>query len=67
MVEDLDIWRSANVLMKRHGADAELRASLRHDKLMEAGDLKGQITWQQIHAAVVDLLRNRRRDGETLQ
>jgi hypothetical protein len=29
MTSDLDIWRSANLLMKRHGKDAPIQAAMR--------------------------------------
>ncbi len=35
MIPDLDTYRSANVLVKRHGQDAPIHAAL------EAGDLGG--------------------------
>ena len=31
MIPDLDIWRSANVLVKRHGEDAPIHAVMRAD------------------------------------
>jgi hypothetical protein len=38
---DRDIWRAANLLQKRHGADAAIVAGLRADELLAAGDLEG--------------------------
>ncbi len=29
MTSDLDIWRSANLLVKRHGEDAPIHAAMR--------------------------------------
>ena len=37
MIPDLDIWRSANLLVKRHGPDAPIHAAMRADELLEAG------------------------------
>ncbi len=31
MIPDLDIYRSANVLVKRHGQDAPIEAAMRAD------------------------------------
>jgi hypothetical protein len=31
MVSDLDIWRAANLLIRRHGANAELEAAKRSE------------------------------------
>ena len=41
MLPDLDIWRSANLLVKRHGEDAPIRAAMRADAMLEEGDLDG--------------------------
>ena len=38
MVDDKDIWYSAQVLVKRYGQDAEFRAAERCDAMIEAGD-----------------------------
>ena len=41
MTSDLDIYRSANVLVKQHGPDAPIEAAMTADQLLEAGDLDG--------------------------
>ena len=41
MTTDLDIYRSANVLVKQHGEDAPLEAAMRADAMFEAGGLDG--------------------------
>ncbi len=41
MTSDLDIYRSAAVLIKQHGRDAPIHAAMRTDELLEAGDLEG--------------------------
>ena len=57
MIPDIDIWRSANVMVKRYGEDAALEAAKRADELLEAGDMDGCAVWKQIVAAVEDLQR----------
>ncbi len=57
MTSDLDIYRSANVLVKRHGQDAPIEAALRADELLEAGDLEGCAVWKRILRAVEELQR----------
>ena len=42
MIPDLDIWRSARLLVDQHGADAPVEAAMRVDELLEAGDLDGR-------------------------
>ncbi len=57
MIPDLDIYRSAQVLIKRHGQDAPIHAAMRADELLEAGDLDGYAVWRRILRAVEELRR----------
>ncbi len=41
MLPDLDIYRSAQVLVKRHGQDAPIHAATRADAMLNMGDLDG--------------------------
>ncbi len=41
MIPDLDIYRSANVLVKQHGQDAPIEAAMRADTMLDNGDLDG--------------------------
>ena len=43
MTSDLDIYRSAHLLIKRHGDDAAIEAAMRADELAEDGDMEGQV------------------------
>jgi len=38
MIDDLDILRAANILVKRYGADAAIQAAQRADELFAEGD-----------------------------
>ena len=67
MIPDIDIWRSANVIVKRYGEDAALEAAKRADDLLEAGDMDGCAIWKQIVAAVEDLQRTKPRSNEAVQ
>jgi hypothetical protein len=49
---DLDIWRAANLLIKRHGPEAEIVAAHKVDELMAAGDVEGQLVWRCIRVAI---------------
>ncbi len=42
MTSDLDIYRTANVLVKHYGEDASLEAAQRADAMLEKGSLDGQ-------------------------
>ena len=53
MIPDLDIYRSANVLVKQHGQDAPIEAAMRADELLAVGDLDGVAVWKRILRAVL--------------
>ncbi len=55
MTSDLDIYRSAQVLVKQHGADAPIHAAMRADAMLETGDLGGYAVWKRILRAVEEL------------
>ena len=61
---DLDIYRTANVLIREHGEDATLEAAQRADALLEKGAVKGCAIWKRVLKAVEELQRKERREGE---
>ena len=63
MTSDLDIYRSANVLIKQHGDEAPIHAAMRADELLEAGDMDGKAVWVRIMKAVEELLSDKQADG----
>ncbi len=67
MTSDLDIYRSANVLVKRYGQDAPIHAAMRADAMLEAGGLDGYAVWKRIVKAVGELLSKERPAGVTVQ
>ncbi len=66
MIPDLDIYRTANVLVKRHGEDASIRAAMRADATLDKGDLDGYAVWQRILRAVEELVRKEPAKGERI-
>ncbi len=64
MIPDLDIYRSAQVLVKHHGQDAPFEAAMRADTMLEAGDLGGYAVWKRILRAVGELVRVELTEGE---
>jgi hypothetical protein len=64
MVDDPDIWRAANLMLKRHGADAEVAAAMRADELLARGDVEGCSVWKRILVAVRELSRTAPAEGE---
>ncbi len=57
MIPDLDIYRSAQVLVKQHGPDAPIHAAMRADAMLDKGDLDGCAVWKGILRAVGELQR----------
>ncbi len=54
---DLDIYRSAQVLVKQYGQDAPIEAAMRADAMLDKGDLDGYAVWKRILRAVEELQR----------
>ncbi len=67
MIPDLDIYRSANVLVKQQGQDAPIEAALRADAMLDNGDLDGYAVWKRVIKAIGELLSKERPDGATVQ
>ncbi len=57
MTSDLDIYRSAQVLVKHHGQDAPIEAAMRADAMLERADLGGYAVWRRVLRAVEELRR----------
>ncbi len=64
MVSELDIYRSAKLLVDRHGEDAATHAAMEADKLLAKGDMAGKRTWVRIMWAIEELERIEPRPGE---
>ncbi len=62
MTYDLDIYRSAKLLIDQHGEDAARHAAMRADALLEGGDMEGKTVWLRILSAVKEL--QQREPGE---
>ena len=66
MTSDLDIFRSANELIKQHGDAADIEAAMRADERLAAGDMEGEAVWLKIVKAIEELLSEERPEGEKL-
>ncbi len=66
MTPDLDIYRSAQVLVKRHGGDAQTEAAMRADAMLERADLDGYAAWKRILRAVEELQGTTPKPGEVV-
>lgn len=63
MPSDIDIWRSAQQLIKQFGDDAPIECAMRADRFGEKNDYAGQAVCIKIKAAAEELLRDKP-DGE---
>ncbi len=62
MTSSLDIYRTANALVKQHGQDVPIHAAMRAD----AGDLDGYAVWKRILRAVEELQGTAPKPGEAV-
>ena len=67
MIPDLDIFRSANIFVKRHGQGAPIHAAMRADELLDKGDLEGCAVFKRVIKAVEEMLSKERPPGVSLQ
>jgi hypothetical protein len=58
VIPEIDIWRAANLMIKRYGEKAFEESAMRTDELAAAGDDDGAATWRRITDAVVQLANN---------
>ena len=63
---EIDIWRAANLLLRRHGKDAAFVAAQRAKEFMAVGDVEGLDIWKRIAEALLELLKDKPADGEHL-
>ena len=52
MILEIDIWRSAQVIVKRYGDAAPREALNRAERFEKAGDARGAAVWRRILHAV---------------
>ena len=52
MISEQDIYRAANLVIKRHGGDAVIEAARMVDRMLELGDFEGRALWQRIRRAI---------------
>ncbi len=62
MITDLDIWRSANLLIQHHGSQAEVEAQKRVDAMQD--NTAGRRAWLDILEKVKELRRKGPSEGE---
>ncbi len=67
MTSDLDIYRTANLLIRQHGEDAPIHAAMQADAMLDKGDLDSYAVWKRIVRAATELRSSERPEGATLQ
>ncbi len=60
MNSDLDVYRSAKLLVDQHGDEAAIHAAMRVDEQLDKGDIEGRAVWLRIMKAVEELLSEER-------
>lgn len=58
-MEDIDIWRAAQLLIQQHGEGAEWEAARLGDLAIEKGDPKGERVWVEVLKAIKLLMDNK--------
>ena len=66
MISDLDLWRDAQVMIKRHSDGAATEAAKRADEFLDQGNLNGKRIWMRIMQTIEELQRERPGDGEAV-
>ena len=64
VTSDLDIYRSAKLLIDRHGEHTPIQAAMRADAMLGNGDMDGKRVWVRIMKAIEELQRQEPAPGE---
>ena len=56
MIPEIDIWRVANLMLKRYGDQAEVESAVRTQELALNGDSAGAAVWRRITDAIEQLV-----------
>ena len=59
MPDEIDIYRSAHLLIEQHGDDASIHAARKADACLEGGDLDGKAVWMGVIRAIKEILDRR--------
>ena len=56
MIPEIDIWRVANLMLKRYGDEAQAESAIRMQELALNGDSAGAAVWQRVTDAIGQLV-----------
>ncbi len=63
-MDDIHIFRSAKLLIDKHGGEAAIIAIKRATEMLDSGDVDGYAAWKRIVDAIKDMQREAPRPGE---
>ena len=66
MTSNLDIYRTASVLIWEHGDEADLVAAQRADEFLDKGDVDGSAVWKRVLKAIKEIQREEPHEGEAV-
>ncbi len=66
-MEEIDIWRTAKLLIDQRGLRAQYDAMVRASELKAQGDEAGAAIWLRVFDAIDELWRTERLANESLQ
>ncbi len=66
MTSEIDIYRTASVLIRDYGDEADLVAAMRADSFLDDGDVEGLAVWKRVLEAIKEIQRPEPREGEAV-
>lgn len=63
-MDEIDIWRTAKILIDSHGTAASLEAAMRADKALDDGLSDAVNVWTRVMLAIEELQRTSPQTGE---
>jgi hypothetical protein len=66
-MDEIDIWRAANLLIEQHGPQAILEAARRQVAMLENDDAEGAAVWARITLAISTLMSGKPAPHEVWQ
>jgi hypothetical protein len=56
VIAEIDIWRVANLMLRRYGDQAEAESAIRSAELAANGDSAGAAVWRRVTGAIGQLV-----------
>ena len=66
-IDDIDIYRSAKLLIDKHGDEATIIAIKRATEMLDAGDVDNYAVWKRILQAIKQLESTKPEPGDLVQ